>query len=206
MLKFKHLMKMHRENLSLIYLYFLRSVNILTMEFEIYFDIHQKRQRTVFNKNACIFCGQLFTKSSRVTADAGKLESLFSACRERLHDVGKQSLEHEQDIKDGKINFSYHKNCRVTYCSKMYLKRIAEKRESSSSKSDGSYGDERRGNQSGSRITRSSFNGAISDWKTKCFIRSNKCSVKHRSTWSMVESSVDLSNHSMFSKVMKAAN
>ena len=94
----------------------------------------------------------------------------------------------------------------VTYCSKMHLKHITEKRESSSSKSDGSYGNERIGNQSGSRITRSSFNDAIFGWKTKYFICSNKCSVKCRSTLSMVKSSVDLSNHSMFSKVMKAAN
>ena len=78
MLKFKHLMKMHCENLSLIYLYFFRYVNILTMESEIDFNIHQRRQRTVFNKNAFIFCGQLYTQSSRVTPDAGKLESLFS--------------------------------------------------------------------------------------------------------------------------------
>jgi hypothetical protein len=63
------------------------------------------------------------------------------------------------------------------------------------------------GGGAASRFTRSRASVCKFDWRSRCFICGNVFSTKHRSLWSMVESSVgdDPDNPNMYVRVLQAA-
>lgn len=178
----------------------------------------QKKSKSAFNRTVCVFCAEPFKKSPSVTPDISKLDSLFGACRERLDDIARKLLEHEDQILKGEVSFCYHRNCRATYCSSLHVKRAVEKRKASvsvdvsggaSGVSGGglTYSEHEHAEAETTRLTRAATGETLFDWKGNCFICGEICHAKQRGSWSMVESSVagDPSRHLMYTKILTAA-
>ena len=78
----------------------------MTAEPELHGPTAKKSKTDIFSLKLCIFCNGPFTdKAPETTPNILKLQSLFTACRHRLDDVGKQILSQEQNILSGHVSF-----------------------------------------------------------------------------------------------------
>ena len=97
----------------------------------------KKARINIFNEKFCIFCHgkdneEAFTSDNpAVTPNVNKLNTLFSACRQRNDEVGKTLIEHQSDIERKTISFRYHQGCRATYASPFHLAKFKKKKLSS---------------------------------------------------------------------------
>lgn len=162
----------------------------------------KKARLDLFDLKKCIFCNKAFSDSDRAVSPLlTKLDSLFTACTKRQDEVARKLLENKTQILCQEVSFSYHRDCRSTYVSPAHLSRLDshfDESQSSFSSFDASGGD----SQSFSFLRSS---GQEFDWKNNCFICGKQCSIKHRSTWSMVESIIDNKSENMYIKVLHAA-
>ena len=81
----------------------------------------------------------------------------------------------------------YHKLCRTRFLNPSKVDNSAESRESASK-----------------IFTRSKSSKIDFDWKNNCFICGDKCEIKKRGTWSIIQSSIDTSSN-LYRKIFKAA-
>ena len=170
----------------------------------------KKKRKAIFDEDFCVFCSQKLCKADAVVPDVSKLSSLLEACRQRLDDLGRLILEHEQDIVSGVLSFRYHRNCRATYCSKTHVQRAINKRRSSLESGDGAESSACSGSSgacSDVLITRLRSGETAFDWKGCCFICGESCHPKRRSEWSMVESAVDRdAKETTYTRMLQAAH
>ncbi|WAR13567.1 hypothetical protein MAR_027747 [Mya arenaria] len=149
-------------------------------------DLSSENNDYDFNIKKCIFCLKGFSTSNPCVRNPNlsKLDTLFQSCKARADYIGSQILANQEFIKDGSLPLRYHRNCRATYQSLYH--------------------------QSFSSTRRSASNAF--DWKSQCFICGEKCDTirdpsnkRPGRSWSMVETSIDSSHNSTYSKVLKAA-
>lgn len=165
--------------------------------------IAKKAREEIIDLNKCVFCEKKFSaKCPAVTPVLSKLQSLFSACRQRNDTVGKLLLANESDITSGKVPFRYHRNCKSTYVSKWHVKLVVADVNVGEGSSRDSTGD-----GAVKSFTRSHALATSFDWQNRCFICGEACPQKHRQTWSMVESSVkyDPASPNIYARVLEAA-
>lgn len=148
----------------------------------------KKQKIDNLNSNICIFCDKIFTKRNpAVNPDLAKLDCLFVACRERCDDLAQALLPNEQEIKSGAIAIKYHRNCRSSYTSKQHIHTTVRDRPVNQETSSSTASNESCDNPD-KTFTRSKTILQDFDWKNNCFICSEVCSEKKRSSWSKVES------------------
>ena len=176
------------------------------------FDVHvsKKPKLDEFDINRCIFCSGPFSKTAAgkiqaVSPDLTKLDSLFSACRARNDTLGEKLLMQEEKIRDGNITFRYHRNCRSTYVSPLHVQRAQQKSAACTLGNKGNDSGDVSSGGTESSLTRSKCSMSSFEWKEKCFICGERCSPKHRGTWSMVESAIDDKSKNMYTKLLEVA-
>ena len=97
----------------------------MAAEFEITESKKRRLESNWFDQSTCIFCkGPLSSKLPAVMPDVTKLQTLFAACAVRRDDIGNTLLAKKQDISNGGVVFTYHRNCRATFVSPSILKRL----------------------------------------------------------------------------------
>lgn len=182
------------------------------MDAELDTDPAPKKAKTEpIDQKTCVFCGDAFSdKQPAVSPVISKLDSLFSACEQRAQlgdKVAQNLLANKSDICSAKVTFRYHRDCRSTFVSKLHVQRAKECTGKSLNVGAGSSGgvSSDSGGEDIRRFTRS--NTADFDWKSHCFICGDVCSTKHRSSWSVVASSISEDPHdpNMYTRVLAAA-
>ena len=100
----------------------------------------------------------------------------------------------------------YHRNCRSTHQSPHHVKLIVDKRTNVEGRGTSfQTSSSNRKSTDGGILTRSSPPSGF-EWTTKCFICSEVCSSKHRSTWSQVQSmDKDSTGKSLYNSVLEEA-
>jgi hypothetical protein len=86
--------------------------------------VAKKAKVHIFDTDKCCFCSKPIVSTNKaVTPNVSKLDSLFTACRGRHDPNATKLLQHERDIVDGSVIFSYHRQCRSSYTSEEHIRR-----------------------------------------------------------------------------------
>ena len=129
--------------------------------------------------------------------DVTKLQMLFAACAVRRDGIGNTLLAKKQDISNGGVVFTYHRNCRATFVSPSILKKLDKDPNKSDAyeKTDITY--------THSHASPTSFN-----LKENCFICGMRCYPGRRLQWSMVQSSISAraDGSDIYSRMLAASN
>ena len=129
--------------------------------------------------------------------DVTKLQMLFAACAVRRDGIGNTLLAKKQDISNGGVVFTYHRNCRATFVSPSILIRLDKDPNKSDAyeKTDITY--------THSHASATSFN-----LKENCFICGMRCYPGRRLQWSMVQSSITAraDGSDIYSRMLAASN
>jgi hypothetical protein len=176
------------------------------MAAKLHFGTSSKRvQLDRVDDDVCIFCPGKFTDENPAVTNTLTLDKLFEACRKRQDEIGKMILGMEDDLNAKSVVLTYHRNCRASYQSPLHVSRTLAKQ---NLQKDASSEDGVQSISGGaSRFTRSHTSvQSTFDWKANCFICGEKCSNKHRSLWSLVESTIDSDSPNMYMKMMQAAH
>ena len=174
------------------------------------FDLQSRSKRlkrSDYDLSSCLFCEKEFSKSSSaIKPDINRMDSLFSACKQRQDETGKRLLECEDEIRHGNVTFRYHRSCRATHASPKHYKRYIEKRTLSSPIAGPSSKDPCEESEVQTpRVTRQTLGTLKFDWKQYCFICGKTCSSNKKSEWANVVSSIDSEGDSIYIMVFKAA-
>ncbi|XP_053400818.1 uncharacterized protein LOC128557464 [Mercenaria mercenaria] len=155
----------------------------------------EKKRKLTFSSDYCCFCQKQFISTGKQTLNPLKFDTLLSICKEQNNEISQNIVANEDNIRNGDVKLSYHKNCRTKF---IYLKPFNSKPDvengASTSNSD--------------LATPPKYTRSQSDqfsWKENCFICGCKCSTKHRSKWSMVEGSID-ENSKMYSQLLNISS
>ena len=145
-----------------------------------------KRRKLTFSEETCCFCLKDFKKTKMTVLDPNKSQTLLAVSKERADEISMNIIANKEKILSGALKLCYHKVCRSKYLHPFYNKTtengLCENNEISST------------------FTRSQIKVEF-DWKTKCFICGEKCSAKHRKTWSKVEGSINETSK-LYSKLL----
>ena len=144
-----------------------------------------KKRKLTFSSNHCCFCQTEFMSSDKQVLNPKKFDAFLLVCKDQTDEISQNIVTNEENIRNGTIQLSYHKNCRTYFL-----------RQNSRSTNEEDESDEL---TTPTKFTRSKSDSF--DWKQKCFLCGNNCSNKHRSKWSRVEGSIGL-NSKMFSQLL----
>lgn len=164
----------------------------------------KKTKLNPFDIDICVFCKGKFTKRnpSVQTIDVDKLESVFGAAKEQNDEIGLLLLENKSKILQKEVSIKYHRVCRSSYVNIIHRKNISLPSISSSTCETATI-------EKKESFTRSKSAEPFFDWKENCFICSNKCNLKKKydllQGWSMVTTSINDNEESIYSKVLNAA-
>ena len=152
----------------------------------------------------CVFCSKKFTtRDKKIIAEISKLDKIFEASRKREDTVSKIILANEEDIRKENKTLVYHRNCRATFTSQDHIQRKQVEHSLKTSTREHSVSDEgpwaptTRSKVQKVDTTRFSF-------LKNCIICGNQCNLKHRTTWSLVQSSVNVHTSNLYSTLWDA--